>query len=121
MINVICAISIVQKLKLINLENNSINATPVTISAFSIGILVSPMIQVRVRLRIPSIPIHAMVPRIVDTNAAPAANRIVVPSACMIMSFPNSFVYPDNENPPQTALLRGEALNEDTISIRIGR
>ena len=77
-INVICAIIIVEKFSSVNLVNNSISAIPVTTSAFNIGIFVIPITAERIFLLIPIMPIHASVPSIVAINPAPAASTTVV-------------------------------------------
>ena len=95
--------------------NKSINARPVTISAFSIGILVTLIITdldsffIRFTVR------HAKVPRNVAISEATSARKIVFLRAFSILSFSKSCLYHFSVNPfhvPRSL----ESLKDDIIN-----
>ena len=77
--NEICAIRTVVKPRVIRQAiNSSIKAIPVTISALSIGILVTTIEEVRMNVRIRVIPMAANVPITVEITAAISAMIMVL-------------------------------------------
>lgn len=72
------------------LINSSISEIPVTISAFSMGILVIPIIMARFLFFIPWMAIHAMVPITAAIAAEKNAMSSVLESASSMMLFRNS-------------------------------
>ena len=86
-LKVICAIRIVVNPMVIrNAMNSSIIDTPVTISAFSIGMLVTPSIKVRNLRFILWIPMEAKVPITVAISAERSAMIRVLYKVLMIAS-----------------------------------
>ena len=100
-------------------RNKSINEIPVTISALSIGILVTPIKKVRELFFIPEIPSAAKVPITVAISDDRRAITIVFVRAFMIPSFLKREEYHLRVNPPQRAR-DFEELNDNTIKVAIG-
>jgi len=96
----------VPKLKRIpKLRNSNMSDIPVTISAFNIGILVTPRITEREEDFILLSPKHAHTPMTVAMAEDNRAIKSVVYRACMISLFVNSEPYHLNVNPPHFALV----------------
>lgn len=120
MLKVICARRIVIKPepRCRNL-NSSISEIPVTISAFIIGMLVTPMITERSFDDKPIIAMHVKVPIIVEKIVASTAMASVLKSALATASSEKRLIYQSNVNPPQRALDLLE-LKDKTMSVTIG-
>ena len=101
------------------LRKRSISEIPVTISAFSIGILVIPIRTALVRLCIPFIPTQAAVPIMVAIKEETKAIISVVYNASIISLFWNNSIYHLKVKPPHFARVL-LALKESTISVAIG-
>jgi len=97
----------------------SISEIPITISALSMGILVSPIKTVRDFFFIPCMPMAARVPSMVAIRAESRAMISVVYRAFMIWLFWKSDLYQSMVNPPHFALVL-EALKDRTMSVTIG-
>ena len=125
MLNVMCANNTVINPKekfgkmLLHAMNNSIREIPVTISALSIGMFVTPIIKVLALLFKACIPIAPAVPMIVAIKAERSAIIKVVYKALMMSVFKNRFLYHLRENPPHFAEVL-EELNDNTIKVIIG-
>ena len=78
---------------------------PVTISAFSIGMFVTPIITVRPRFLIFEIAMQAMVPRMTAMTEERTARAIVVRKAWPISASVNNERYHLRVKPPQRPLL----------------
>ena len=119
-LKVICAIRIVENPMFIrNAINNSIIDTPVTMSAFSIGMLVTPNIKVRNLRFILWIPMEAKVPITVAISAERSAMIRVLYKVLMIASSWKRDTYHFPVNPPHLARVL-ELLKDRTISVMIG-
>ena len=119
-LNVIWANKIVEKPReKRNAMNRSIREIPVTISAFSIGMFVTPIINVRNLLLSACIPIAAAVPITVAIRAESRAMMSVVYKAFMICSLRNSSTYHFVVNPPHFERDL-DALKESIIKVTIG-
>ena len=99
--------------------NRSIRDMPVTISALSMGMLVTPMTRVRIFLFIPIMATDAAVPTIVAIRADIRAIARVFQSAWMIALLSNMFRYHFRVKPPHLALDLDE-LNERMTRVNIG-
>jgi hypothetical protein len=119
-LKVICAIKIVLNPREIpNAIKASIREMPVTISAFSIGILVIPMKMVRGTRFMPLIAMAAAVPIITAIREDKNAMSSVLYSAVIIVSLENICVYHLRVNPPH-CVLDLELLNDKTVMVAIG-
>ena len=98
---------------------SSINEIPMTISPFSIGILVMPMKTVRLFFDMLLMPMHASVPSTVAIAEARSAMISVVYSAFMISVLANSERYQCRVKPPHLARVF-ESLKESTTRVTIG-
>ena len=98
---------------------SSISEIPVTISAFSMGILVIPIIMVRVRFFIVFMAIQAMVPITVAMMEESSAISKVFPSARRISSLCTNCTYHLKVKPPHLARVL-LALKDRTINVAIG-
>lgn len=99
--------------------NASIREMPVTMSAFSMGILVIPMITVRGSARMLLMATEAAVPMIVAARADTNAISRVVYSALIMGRLSNICTYQSRVNPPHW-VLDLERLKERTIMVKIG-
>ena len=93
---------------------------PVTISAFSSGILLSPIKSERFFSLIAFKPMQARTPTTVAATEAQSAIVSVLPSASMISWLRNISAYHFVEKPCHAFMLF-PSLNERTISVPIGR
>ena len=101
------------------LKNSSINEIPVTMSAFSMGILVIPMIIVRLVFFMLLMEMQATVPMTVAIKADKSAMISVFHNAERMASFRNREAYHFNVNPPHFALVL-LALKDKTIKVPMG-
>ncbi len=101
------------------LMNSSIREIPVTISAFSMGILVIPIKIVRFLRFIFCMAMQVMVPIKVAARAESSAMDNVFHKACMITALSNSSAYHLKVKPPHFALVL-LALKDSTIKVTIG-
>ena len=100
-------------------KNKSISEIPVTISALSIGMLVTPMIIDLSAFFILLIASAAIVPITVAISADRKASIIVLVKAASTSSFEKSLIYHLKVNPPHRAL-DFDWLKEKTMSVNIG-
>ena len=105
--------------KVLHAIKRSIREIPVTMSAFNIGIFVTPIINVRDMLLNDWIPMAPAVPIIVAIMAERSAIVNVVYRALIISAFWNKLAYHFKENPPHLADVFDE-LKERTINVIIG-
>ena len=98
---------------------SSIMDTPVTMSAFSIGMLVTPSIKVRNLRFMLWIPMDASVPITVAISAESRAMIRVLYKVLMIASSWKRDTYHFPVNPPHLARVL-ELLKDRTISVMIG-
>ena len=101
------------------LIKRSINEIPVTISAFSIGMLVMPIIKARLRFPIFWMAIHATVPIMTAVKDDRRAIKRVFHKACMISLLSKRETYHFNVKPPHFARVR-LALKESAINVAMG-
>ena len=99
--------------------NANIKEIPVTISAFSIGILVMPMMMVRGSGFMLLMAMDAAVPMMVAISADTKAMTRVLTSASMMVALSNICVYQRRVNPPHW-VLDLELLKDRTIIVTIG-
>lgn len=119
-LKVICAIKIVvNPIVIRNAMKSSIMDTPVTMSAFSIGMLVTPSIKVRNLRFMLWIPMDASVPITVAISAESRAMIRVLYKVLMIASSWKRDTYHFPVNPPHLARVL-ELLKDRTISVMIG-
>ena len=119
--NVICAIRTVEKLSDTPIPiNNNINARPVTISAFNIGIFVILVSIALGTFFILFMARQATTPITVAINADITANTSVVFNAFIIESFAKNCLYHLKVKPFHVPSIL-ESLNDATISTIIGR
>ena len=97
----------------------SIREIPVTMSAFSIGILVMPITMVLGTARMELMEMAAAVPMIVATRADTKAMIKVVVRALMMERLSNIWVYHCRVNPPHW-VLDLDLLKDSTIMVRMG-
>ena len=102
------------------MRKNSISAMPVTMSAFSIGMLLNPRRTFCVRGFMAAIPSTASVPTMVAIRAASMAMEKVFTMAPIMSLLWNSSAYQCRLKPPHTDIDL-TSLNESTISVSIGR
>ena len=97
----------------------SIRDIPVTMSAFSMGMLVTPMTMVLGTVRMELMEMAAAVPMIVATRADTKAMINVVVRALMMERLSNIWVYHCRVNPPHW-VLDLDLLKDRTIMVRMG-
>ena len=120
MLNVICAIStVLNPREMPNAINASIREIPVTISEFSIGMLLIPMTMVRGIRFMLLMPMAAIVPMTVAIRADANAMSSVLFKAFMMAESWNICVYQRVVKPPQT-VLDFVLLKDKTIMVTIG-
>jgi len=120
MLNVICAKRIVLNPSVKrNAMKRSIRDTPVTISAFSIGMFVTPIKRVRILEFIACMPSAAQVPINVAISAESNAMISVVYNAFIISLFWKRDTYHFLVNPPHLERVL-VLLKERTIKVTIG-
>ena len=102
------------------MRKKSISAMPVTISAFSIGMLLNPSSMFCVLGFIAAMPSTASVPTTVAISAASMAMENVFTMAPIMSLLWKSSSYQCRLNPPHTDI-DFVSLNESTISVSIGR
>ena len=102
-----------------NAMKSSIREMPVTISAFSMGMLVTPIMVVRNFRCMDWIPIAAAVPMTVAIRADRRAMIRVVYRAFIICSFLNSSTYHWMVNPPHLERVL-DLLKDSTIKVTMG-
>ena len=102
MLNVMCASRMVPKPNCIrSVRKSSMKDTPVTMSAFSIGMLVTPMSAVRYFFFIFDMQMTAIVPRTTEITELSSARRIVVVKASPMAASVKSERYQSRVKPPQ--------------------
>ena len=94
-------------------------ATPVTISAFIMGMLFTVLRTLRLRRRMAAKPMAAKVPATVEMAVARKETRSVVYTLCMMSRLWNSFSYQSREKPFQTMEL-SPALKEKMMRRNMG-
>ena len=99
--------------------NSRHRLTPVTISAFIMGMLFTIISGSRALRRMAWKPMDAKVPATVAMTVASRLTSSVVYTLCIMMRFWNSFAYHIREKPFHTVLLF-PALKENTISSTMG-
>ena len=98
--------------------NSNISETPVTISAFIIGMLVTDIIaDLANLLRIPIIPTDAAVPKTVEIHADRIAIKTVCFSASNISVLKARLAYQSSEKPSKTQTLEPLLKEKKTITI----
>ena len=101
--------------------NSSIRETPVTISGFTMGKLVTFIIMRRGSFFMELMPMAAMVPSTVEPMAAATAMMRVLRRASRISRSSKSFWYHFREKPLHTVRLAvSVSLKENTTSTRMG-
>ena len=102
-----------------NATKNRHMATPVTISALSMGMFVMDITREYSFFRIASIPIQASNPMTVAIKAEPNARIKVLRREVIMVVLEKISAYQFNVNPPQTTLDL-ELLKDETISTIMG-